>query len=149
MAACSFIGDMLFGPISIGYILMKAIFIFAFIYVGIYVAALIINELTSSFSSKKDINIVYKLVVYSCTGFFAVASVTLLFPPLVVLIILSFYSFYLFWEGCTNLLGTPEDNKVGFVVVSSLMLLSIYAILYFFLLRSILVATFNVNLAIG
>jgi hypothetical protein len=148
MAVCSFIGDSLFVSNQIGYIVTKAVFIFAVTYMGIYVSALIINELTTSFSSKKDINTVFKLVVYSCTGYFIASSVALLLPPLVILFALGLYSIYLFWEGSSTLLGTPEDNKVGFVVVSSLVMLGIYAILSL-MLRAILAAIFNINLAIG
>jgi hypothetical protein len=142
MALCSFIGDALFGPNSILYFLTKSIFIFCLSYAGIYISALIINELTTSFNSKKDSDIVFKLVVYSCTGYFVAFSIGLLIPVLGIIFALALYSIYLFWEGSTSLLGTPEDSKVGFVVVSSLVMLGIFAIIRL-MFNNILTGIFN------
>lgn len=148
MVVCCFIGESLFVSryiFSIQYVLTKASFIFAVTYIGIYVSSLIINELTTSFNSKKDIVAVFKLVVYSCTGYFMVSSLALLIPPLAILMAFALYSLYLFWEGSTILLGTPDDNKIGFVVVSSLIMLGIYAILSL-IINTILHGIFGLNL---
>ena len=148
MMVCCFIGESLFVSryiFSVGYVLTKATFIFAVTYIGIHVSSLIINELTTSFNSKKDSEAVFKLVVYSCTGYFMASSLALLIPPLAILMAFALYSLYLFWEGSTILLGTPGDNKVGFVVVSSLIMLGIYAILTL-IIKAILDGIFGINL---
>jgi Na+/melibiose symporter-like transporter len=150
MVVCCFIGESLFESrniFSIQYVLTKGIIIFAVTYIGIYVSSLIINELTTSFNSKKDTEAVFKLVIYSCTGYFIASSLTLLLPPLPILMAFALYSLYLFWEGSTILLGTPDDNKVGFVVVSSLIMLGIYAILSL-IINNILHGIFGLNLLI-
>jgi hypothetical protein len=148
MVVCCFIGESLFVSryiFSVGYVLTKAGFIFAVTYLGIYVSSLIINELTTSFSSKKDSEAVFKLVVYSCTGYFMASSLSLVLPPLSILMAFALYSLYLFWEGSTILLGTPDDNKVGFVVVSSLIMLGIYAFLSL-VIKQILDGIFGISL---
>src|ERR1035437_5893757 len=64
MMVCCFIGDSLFESryiFSVGYVVTKASLIFAVTYIGIYISSLIINELTTSFNSKKDSEAVFKL----------------------------------------------------------------------------------------
>jgi hypothetical protein len=51
-------------------------------------------------------------------------------PYLGLLVVFSFYSIYIFWLGSSPLIETPEDNKAGFVVVSGLIILGIFAILF-------------------
>ena len=68
MVVCCFIGESLFESrnfFSFQYVLTKGIFILAVTFIGIYVSSLIINELTTSFNSKKDTEAVFKLVIYS------------------------------------------------------------------------------------
>jgi hypothetical protein len=73
------------------------------------------------------------------------SSLSLVLPPLSILMAFALYSLYLFWEGSTILLGTPDDNKVGFVVVSSLIMLGIYAILSL-VIKQILDGIFGISL---
>ena len=128
MSLCSFFGSLMMSGSFAGAILMGTV-LFVFSFVGIYVSAYIINELTTSFNSKKDIHTTFKLVVYSFTAYFITSSITLLWPPLILLSAFGLYSIFLFWEGTTILLHTPEDNKVGFVAVSSLIIIGVFAIL--------------------
>jgi hypothetical protein len=132
MAACSVLGAIITVS-NVAYAIIKALGIFGFSYAGMYVSALIINELTTSFNSKKDLNTTFRLVVYSLTGFFIIKSFVLLWPPIEMLSVLGLFSVYLFWEGSATLLETPEDNKIGFVAVSTVVVAGVYAILYLIL----------------
>jgi len=132
MALCSIVGSMIMVS-NVWYAVLKALGIFGFAYAGIYISSLIINELTSSFNSKKNLDTTFQLVVYSCTAYFLVMAIVLLLPPLGLLSAFGLYAAYLFWEGSVILLGTPEDNRVGFVVVSALVMAGVYAILYLIL----------------
>ena len=132
VAFCSIIGDSIFQSrlnFSIATVLFKAIFVFGISYTGMYISAIIITELTTSFSSKKDLNSCYRLVIYSLSAYFAASAITNLLPFLRELYILGLYSIYLFWLGSSTVLNTPEDNKVGFVVVSNLIILGVFVIL--------------------
>jgi len=128
MAICAFFGSLMMKGSLAGALVMGGV-LFVFTFIGIYVSAYIINELTTSFNSRKDIHTTFKLVVYSFTAYFATSAITLLWPPLGLLSAFGLYSIYLFWEGTTILLQTPEDNKMGFVAVSSLIIIGVYAIL--------------------
>ena len=143
MALCSIVGSIITVS-NIGYAIIKALGIFGFTYAGMYISAIIINELTTSFNSKKDLDTTFKLVVYSFTAYFIISALVFLWPPLGMLYVFGLFSVYLFWEGTTILLGTPEDNKVGFVVVSALVIGGIFAILYL-ILGGILTTVFAVK----
>lgn len=143
MAICSIVGSLITVSL-LGYAIIKALGIFGFTYAGMYLSAIIIHELTSSFNSKKDLNTTFQLVVYSFTAYFIISALVFLWPPLSMLYVFGLFSIYLFWEGSTILLNTPEDNKIGFVVVSSLIIAGIFAILYL-ILGGILTTVFAVK----
>ena len=143
MAACSIVGSIITVS-NLGYALIKAVGIFGFTYLGMYISAIIINELTTSFNSKKDMDTTFRLVVYSFTAYFIISAIVNLWPPLNMLNVLGLFSLYLFWEGTSILLETPEDNKIGFVVVSAVVIIGVFALLSL-ILGGILTAIFAVK----
>jgi len=135
VAIASFLGGLIFTRFEflIGYIVAKAVGDFIVAFLGIYISAIVINKLASSFGSKKDTNAAFKLVIYSFTPVFIAQIVANLIPPLFFVAIFGLYIIYLLWMGLGTMMGTPEDKKVGYVVVSSLLIFVIYALLTFFL----------------
>ena len=130
----SFLGGLIFTRFGlIGYVVTKAVIAFIVAFLGIYISAIVINELASSFGSKKDTNAAFKLVIYSFTPVFIAQIVANLIPPLFFVAIFGLYMIYLLWMGLGSLMETPEDKKVGYVVVSALLIFVIYALLTFFL----------------
>lgn len=112
------------------YPLISAAAMFVIVYVGTYLSAVLINELTSSFNSKKNLNATFTLVIHSLTAFFIFTSLAYVLPePFYEVRYFGIYSLYLFWLGSSSLLETPVDNKVGFTFVSTLIILGIYAVL--------------------
>ncbi len=148
VALSSIIGDTIFQSrltFSIAAIIFKALFVIGIAYTGMYISAIIITELATSFNSKKDINSCYRLVIYSLSAYFAISVITNLLPFLSELYILGLYSIYLFWVGSTTVLNTPEDNKVGFVVVSNLIIIGVFSILTL-ILGAILTGIFGIGI---
>jgi len=131
IAICSFIGASLLSvqliPMSV--ILTKTIIAGALLVGGVYLSAIIINELTTSFAIEKNFDATFKLVSYSFTSYFISSCLVGLLPDLLFLAILGLHSVYLFWLGTTHILKAPETSKVGFVIVSFLIIIGIYAIL--------------------
>lgn len=112
------------------YPLISAAAMFVIVYAGTYLSAILINELTSSFNSKKNLNATFTLVIHSLTAFFIFTSLAYVLPePFYEVRYFGIYSLYLFWLGSSSLLETPVDNKVGFTFVSTLIILGIYAVL--------------------
>ncbi len=105
-------------------VFINALYEFVKYFVSMFFPAILINELASSFGSKKDINAAFKLVVYSFTAFYFSAILSELIPKLSDLFkIFGLYSIYLFWTGLTPIMGTPENKKLGYTVVSLLIII--------------------------
>jgi len=145
---CSIIGDIIFASrlsFSFMYVITKAIIMFAVAFVTMYFSAIIINEVTTSFNSKKNIHGTFKLVVYSFTPYLIASAFTNLLPPLGISLLFALYSIYLFWIGTSIVLETPEDNKVGFVVISGLIMAGIYTVVSL-ILGKVLTGIFAISL---
>lgn len=111
-------------------VLVSVVIVFIIQFIVMYLSAIIINELAPSFGSKKDINAAFKLVVYASTASYVASMLGGLIPALSVLFsILSLYSVYLLWTGVTPIMETPENKKVGYVIVSFLVIIVIDIVL--------------------
>ena len=87
---------------------------------AVYVAALIIDLLAPSFKSEKNFGRSMQLVGYSMTPLW-VAGILYLIPVLgIVASLLGLYGIYLMYLGLGDIKKTPEDNKVGYLVVSAI-----------------------------
>jgi hypothetical protein len=133
LAICTIIGNMLYTSrltMHPSYPLLSGVAMFVIVFGGTYLSAMIINELTPSFNSTKDINATFNLIVYSLSAFYIFSSLAYILPePFFQVRYFGIYSLYLFWLGSSSLLSTPTDNKVGFTFVSALIVLGIYSIM--------------------
>jgi hypothetical protein len=97
--------------------LVMAIFGFVMALVGVYVLALIINALASSFGAQKDKHQALKLAVYSYTPAW-VAGVLQILPVLGMLAVLAgLYGLYLLYLGLPRLMKCPQEKAVAYTVV--------------------------------
>ena len=116
--------------ISFTSVLVSVVIVFIIQFTAMYLSAIIINELAPSFGSKKDINAAFKLVVYASTASYVASILGGLIPVLSVLFsILGLYSIYLFWTGITPMMETPDNKKVGYILVWFLIIVAITLIL--------------------
>jgi hypothetical protein len=139
-AITTFIGKAAMEVYSVYEGFMLAITYFISTLAGIYISAIVISELAPNFETKKDYSASLKLIVYSATASLAAAVVASLHPGLSFIGLFGLYSVYLFWIGLPIILGTPEDKKIGFVLISALVILAITFIINF-ILQSIFVAS--------
>ncbi|RLD62000.1 MAG: hypothetical protein DRJ01_06900 [Bacteroidetes bacterium] len=133
IAIASLVGSS-FTKLSLGFsflsVLVTAIIVFVVQFLVMFLSAFIINELAPSFGSKKDINAAFKLVIYASTASYVASILSGLIPVLSVLFgIFGLYSIYLFWTGLTPMMETPENKKVGYIIVSFLIIVAITLIL--------------------
>ncbi len=137
----TFIGSASFGLGHSTYIgFMSAIAYFISCIAGIYISAVVINELAPNFGSEKDLDKAFKLVIYSSSASFLATIVSSLHPMLSFVGLFGLYSIYIFWLGVKPMMNTPEDKKLGFVVISALIIITIIFLLNL-ILTSILIAT--------
>ena len=98
--------------------------------VGIYVLALIIDALASSFGGTKSQIQAFKLAVYSSTAAW-IAGIFALLPPVSGLAIIGIYSLYLLYVGLPKLMKAPADKALTYtvaVVIADLVILFVIAI---------------------
>jgi hypothetical protein len=95
---------------------------------GAVLSAFVIDALAPSFSSQKNMVRAMQLVVFSYTPMM-LAGIFQIIPGLGFLGLVGLYGLYLLYLGLTPLMQTPEDKKVGYLVVSILITIVIYIIL--------------------
>ena len=107
-----------YARMPIGWAVGWALSRYIFSIIGIIIFAYIVNALASSFSSKKDQIQATKLAVYTATPWL-VAGILFIFPPISFLVLLAgLYGVYIMYLGLPVLMGTPEDKKIVYLIVS-------------------------------
>jgi len=99
-------------------------FILAF--VGVYLSAYVIAYMAPRFGSQQDMGRAVQLVAYSYTPAW-VAGILSLVPALGVLVFVAgLYGLYLMYLGLPQMMKTPRDKVVGYLVVSIIVLIVTY-----------------------
>jgi hypothetical protein len=133
VAVCKIIGSLLFhmSYFSLSAALIDAIIAIIVPIASIYVSALIINELAPSFGSQKNFDAAIRLIAFSMTAAYiasAAAGLIAITGLSIILSLFSLYSIYLLYLGLAPMMGTPEDKKVVYIVVSVIITFIVMAI---------------------
>jgi hypothetical protein len=131
-----FVGGLLFGygaffvtwrP-SLTSLLTSAIVGYVLSLASVYILALIIDALATSFSGQKNQIQAFKVATYSATASW-VFGIFHIFPALGVLAILgSLYSLYLLYLGMPKLMKAPQDKALAYTAVTVLVAIVLFAI---------------------
>jgi hypothetical protein len=117
-------------------------FILAF--VGVYLSAYVIAFLAPRFGSQQDMGRAVQLVAYSYTPAW-VAGILSIVPALGVLVFVGgLYGLYLMYLGLPQMMKTPQDKVIGYLVVSIIAMIVIYWIITL-LLTSIIFSVFGLS----
>jgi hypothetical protein len=106
-------------------VIIGAVLFYILSLVGVFVTALIVDELAPSFGGQKNRVQALKLVIYAWTAFW-LAGVFYILPMLGWLSIVGFYSFYLMYLGLPKLMKSPQDRALGYTAVSVILGAVIY-----------------------
>ena len=93
--------------------------------IGVFVIALIIDELAPSFGGAKNRIQALKLVIYSWTAFW-LAGIFAVVPLLGILSLLGLYSLYLLYLGVPKMMKAPQDKALGYTAVSIVLGVIVY-----------------------
>ena len=127
-AVCGLVGSLIAGY-SIATALILAVVNYLSAFVLVYIFALIIDALATTFDGRKDFESALKLTVYSITPFW-LSGIFLLIPRLAFLQILGLYSFYLLAVGLPPLMKSAEGNKtLGYAVAIVVVAIVIYIVI--------------------
>lgn len=117
-------------------------FILAF--VGVYISAYVIAFLAPKFGSQQDMGRAVQLVAYSYTPAW-VAGILSIVPALAILgFVGGLYGLYLMYLGLPQMMKTPQDKVVGYLVVSIIAVIVTYWIITL-LLTSIVLSIFGLS----
>ena len=127
-AIITLLTGLLWTTITLG--LITAIIALVSAIISFYVATYVTDALAPSFSSEKNLNRSAQLVAYSYTAS-AIASILGIIPGLGILVIIAgfVYSIYLMYLGTGPIKNTPEEKRVGYVIVIILIQIVLYFIL--------------------
>jgi hypothetical protein len=95
---------------------------------GVYVVALVADELATNFGGQKNRIQALKLIVYAWTAAW-LAGVFAIVPALAILSLVGLYSFYLMYVGAPKLMKVPEDKAVAYTAVTSIVGIVIVAVI--------------------
>ncbi len=133
---CGLIGGQLFGyggmgfhlrP-SLGYSISTALAAFVASIISLFLVTYIANLLAPKFGGKQDWLGAFRLVAYSMTAGWLVGIFSLV-PMLGILAILGLYSIYLFYLGCSKMLGVNEDQAGGYTAVTIIVAIIVNVVL--------------------
>jgi len=136
-AVCQFIGQGFVGTTVLGFKVggtidlgvRAAITSYLMMVGGVYLTALIINLLATSFGSEQNFDQAFALVVYSYTPMF-LAGVFNLLPALGILATLAgLYGLYILFIGIQPMMKTPEDKVVVYFIISIVCLIVVWMVL--------------------
>jgi hypothetical protein len=96
--------------------------------VGVYVLALIIDNLAPTFSAEKNLNQAFKLAAYSYTPGW-ITGIFIIIPALSILGILGLYGLYLLYLGIPVLMKSPREKSMGYTVAIVIAAIVIFVII--------------------
>ena len=131
------------GPIiGFGYTAATAVVAFIVSVASFYLSVLIVDMLAPSFASEKNQGKTAQLIAYSGTPSY-IAGLLSFIPVLGCILPFAAwaYGIYLMYLGIGPLKNTPEDKKVVYMIVSYVIIIAIYFIL-FAILMGIVAAVF-------
>jgi len=95
--------------------------------IGVIVFGYVFNMLAPSFSSKQNLMQSMKLVAYALTPLL-LAGILNIYPPIAILqLVALIYSLYILYMGLPIYLGTPDDKRIVYMIISII----IYAVIFF------------------
>lgn len=114
-------------------------------FLSVLVAGFVIDLLAPSFGSQKNMGRAVQLVAYSMTPIW-IAGILNILPTIGWLAgLIGLYGLYLMYLGLAPLMKTPEDKKVGYLVVSIIILIFVYFVIAA-ILTAILMAVFGLSI---
>jgi hypothetical protein len=95
---------------------------------GIYILALLVDALSSSFGTTKNLIASLKIVVYSYTAFAVAGIVNIFFSLEWLHLFLGLYTFYLMYLGLRIVKETPREKASGFLLMVFILSTVLYLI---------------------
>ena len=113
-------------------------------FIAVFVTSFVIDALAPSFGSQKNFGKALQLVAYSMTPVW-IAGILNIIPTIGWLgSLIGIYGLVLLFFGIAPMMKTPEDKKVGYFIVSLIILLVVYFVIAA-ILTAVLFAVFGLS----
>ena len=128
------------------YIICEIAILWTSLSAGLFVSAYLVTEIMAQQLRKRNHNRDFALMAYSsCAAYIIIIIVALFpFPFLRLLLVLGFYSYYLYWTGMPYIVQV-EDRERTFYGLLSLVIMIITYMLLFFLFGNTFRELFGIN----
>ena len=117
---------------SIGYVCCRIAILWTSLSAGLFVSAFVITEVMSAQVNSKDHNRSFALLAYSSGAAFLVIAIVAMFPFFKELLVLAFYSCYLYWQGIPFLIRIEGQKQMIYGLFSFIVVALIYLLMFFF-----------------
>ena len=114
-------------------------------FLSVLIAGFVIDALSTSFGSTKNMGKAVQLVAYSMTPIWVFGILNILPAIGWLSYLLGLYALFLIYLGLTPLMKTPEDKKVVYMIVSVVILAVVYWIITL-IFTSLLLTIFGMSL---
>lgn len=105
------------------YVIINAIIVFFLIITHIYISGKAISLLGNNISLEEKSSRFYALSAYAQLPFLLIIAITKLFPSLIFLVFLGFYSVYLFNTGSGIMTRIPSAKSLQFTILSIMIMI--------------------------
>ena len=126
---------------SAGFVICKIVNLWASLSAGLYFSAFVITEIMAHQVEQRDHHRSFALMAYSSGAAYLVIFIVALFPFFTELLVLAFYSCYLYWRGIPHLIQVSGQKQMIYGLLSFIIIALIYSLMFFIfgkILRTIL-----------
>ena len=117
---------------SAGYVIGKIVNLCVSLSAGLYFSAFVITEIMAQQVETKDHNKSFALMAYASGAVYLVIFIVALFPFFNELLVLAFYSCYLYWRGIPHLIPVSGQKQMIYALLSFIIVVLIYSLMFFF-----------------
>ena len=127
---------------SAAYVLYKIALLWISLTSGLYLSVFVITEIMAHRLGTKNHALSFALMAYSSGAAYLTITIVALFPFFSELLVLAFYTFYLYWRGIPYLIQIEDQKRLMYGLLSFIIVVIIYFIMFVFfgnVLKAILI----------
>ncbi len=131
----SIIGSLLFASrmvFSFKYVICNIAILWCSLSVGLYLSSFVVTEITARKIGWKDHDKSFALMAYASSAVYLVLAIVQLFPFFNELLVLGFYSCYLYWVGIPFLIQAQGQKQMIFVLLSFIIVALVFSLVFYF-----------------
>jgi len=117
---------------SAAYVLYKIAILLTSISAGLYLSAFMIAEIMAQQLGTKNHEKSFALMAYASGAAYLTITIVALFPFLNELLILAFYSCYLYWQGIPHLILVEDQKQMIYGLLSFIIFVLVHLLMFFF-----------------